>query len=401
MLHLVFNLSLLSMVFIEPAVTAPYIIRVSQACANDTYGVTTIHVVVDVVAQVMAHCKNNLTKTFTSSDDVNFYADAKYYGDSNVDCLFIRKATGEVYWLEVHVSLGDQGSGLLKVRHQYIVTCTLDNQGSRESKLLNLVDGLIPRQELQHHLGEISHSTFTLDITDANGNTLNDVSIPIGEKIRLKATISGNPSEVGLRVSSCCAMDGSAVYPIILGGCGNGVIIPTNMGFETRGNQSKSPIFEAFQLATGSDVQFACNFTSCLSNCDGDNCLSERRKRNAEHGFETYVEVQSGFIEVREQTTVRILFNKPDMTPSVLKKSKPSTTSSDLKEAESAFLRFIQNKHTLFQKILWGTIVSIIIFVVFVCTICMLFAIYVIGSTSKVISKIKEILKTRRVKLGR
>ncbi|KAK6194494.1 hypothetical protein SNE40_000119 [Patella caerulea] len=271
-------------------IPAGYVLDIKPTCSNTTGGVTTVQVLTDLELFVEAECSNNHVAQFSTINYVDWTLKARYTGDSKKECVFDKKQYSNTYLLRIAVSFAEPGNVMLT--HEVVqITCTLDTHGKSQSKVETLKEGLLGATELQSHMGGRASSSFTLQLTDIDGKKL-PKTIALGRKVQLNAKMlvsaaPGAKDEKGLRAVNCAAIAGKSTYKILRGGCGDGLIIPRNKGFNTVGRTTTSPVFSAFRLAKLSAVSFRCNFTTCKSNCDGDSCQIERRRRSALIGHDS------------------------------------------------------------------------------------------------------------------
>ncbi|XP_050413920.1 vitelline envelope sperm lysin receptor [Patella vulgata] len=280
----VIYLSLLTCCVVGLEIPKGYVLDIKPTCSNTTGGVTTIQVLTDLELFVEAECANKYVAQFSTINYVDWSLEARYTGDNTKGCIFDKKQLSNTYLLRISVSWAEPGNVMLT--HEVVqITCTLDTHGISQSKVDTLKEGLLGATELQSHMGGRASSSFTLQLTDIDGKQL-PKSIALGRKVQLHAKMlvsaaPGAKDEKGLRAVNCAATAGNHTYKILRGGCGDGLILPSNKGFNTIGTTTTSPVFSAFRLAKLSAVSFRCNFTTCKSNCDGDSCEIEKRRRRA------------------------------------------------------------------------------------------------------------------------
>lgn len=81
------------------------------------------------------------------------------------------------------------------------------------------------------------------------------------------------------RVDRCVAFNQLRSYEILKDGCGDGVILPSDIGFTSFNQWFYSPIFESFHLRGSTSIQFECTIYFCESPCRPRSCKHPTRPR--------------------------------------------------------------------------------------------------------------------------
>ncbi|XP_064605728.1 vitelline envelope sperm lysin receptor-like [Liolophura sinensis] len=245
------------------------IFLVFSKCPASDMDTPTLHLTADVPAYALARCRNG-DKPLTAVDAVNWAVDGSfsqsYVGTS---CQFYKKEGIRTYTVDVEVGWGERDAQIIQERKIHTISCAYDAHGKAVSKTETIAEWFLNPWEQQTLLGGNSTAAFTLKVMDVLGNEVTGDHISIGRKIQLVAwDITGRLNS--FRALSCAAVNSQSRYYILRAGCGDGLIFPKTIGFETRGNCVYSPWFEAFKLSGGdSTIRFECTFTACGQNCDG------------------------------------------------------------------------------------------------------------------------------------
>ncbi|ESO98787.1 hypothetical protein LOTGIDRAFT_114180, partial [Lottia gigantea] len=247
-----------------------HVISVQPSCSKTMDGITSIHVLTDLDVHVEAECNDRFLAQFSTVNYVDWFLNSTYQGNPLLSCVFMNVSNSFILFLSV--SWAEPGEIMLN-HDIYMITCVMDDHGKTASDVKTIKQGLLGPREIQSHMGGDASSGFSLELTDVRGDALGNI-VPIGRRVRLTANILGAADENGIRAVSCDAVGGDSTYKILRGGCGDGMVIPKNIGFTTTGLKSESPVFTTFRLAKSKTVSFQCNFTTCVTNCDGVSVLS-------------------------------------------------------------------------------------------------------------------------------
>ena len=173
------------------------------------------------------------------------------------------------------------------------------SRGTVESSNHWIVEPFVAPTEVQTHEGDQSTSDVAVWLSDVLGGDLPSSGVHIGRKVVLQARSSGSGNELGIRPVACelVGMTTGKTYVILKAGCGDGLVLKRDQGFQTNGLLSVSPPFRMISVSKDVSVKFRCNFTLCPHNCDGDSCRVEQ-KRSASHDDGLTTTVDSDPVDV-------------------------------------------------------------------------------------------------------
>lgn len=260
-----------------------YIINVHATCPQTIYtGPATVTISTDLPSsKPFATCQNG-DFLFTTHPMGNWSLDV--YFDKNItrECVFGQKHNAaEIFSISVYVPLSDN---VLTINvPEKIVNCIYDPIGDQFSDMQQLEDSNKPVKQITQHKATPSTSKINICIADVSGNCIQG-SVRIGKKVMIKAILLSNSAlEQGFQTLTCTAIGTGYRYPMLLGGCGDGNLIPKDLGFTTVGTVATSPLFKAFRVPGGNTLTYDCSFVICSVPCDGSSCNvtgNARKKRD-------------------------------------------------------------------------------------------------------------------------
>lgn len=285
--------------------TSDYIIEVTPECAASVGSsqTSTITVLTDIPqTEPFAICKDDYDFVFDQQPDDTYKLTVYFEGDTTLVCVWNKLQDVETYTVDVYVP-ESPGIFTFDVAPTKIV-CNYAGSGTGDTDTSSVGESLKPIQEIQNHMATVSDSSVDLCVADVLENCLTG-RIALGKTVLLKAVLIGNiPDEPSFQALSCKAIGGSSDYPVLVGGCGDGVVIPRDQGFITTGKVAKSPYFRAFRVPGSRELLFDCTFIVCTSPCDGSSCDIEtrRKKRHAIQQIEATLNQTNRVKSMKKQT---------------------------------------------------------------------------------------------------
>ncbi|XP_067662151.1 vitelline envelope sperm lysin receptor-like isoform X2 [Haliotis asinina] len=271
-------LQLLLLLNMTLAIPPGYVLEVKHTCGATLKEDSQVTILTDLNVGVSVECKGEII-AIKSSDNVNYNFKVAYEGDPKKKCVFKTRKHAGIRMVLLNIKWSEPREMVKTKQEQYLITCTLDPHAVNQTVKHETKEGLLGPTELQQQMGPPSTSTYFLKVSDIYGRPIK-THVAIGRKVQLWARMKAANKEKGVRAVSCNAVAGKMSYPILRGGCGDGIVFPRNQGFITRGVIIRSPFFGAFKLRNEPFISFTCNFTSCKNKCDGDSCKFERRRRD-------------------------------------------------------------------------------------------------------------------------
>ncbi|XP_064613308.1 vitelline envelope sperm lysin receptor-like [Liolophura sinensis] len=239
----------------------------------------------DVPAYILAKCANG-DREVPTSNGVDFALAGSF--DQNYDgpnCRFHKKDGINTFTVKVHIGWGEVDTHVMTKSQIKTLTCAYDKSGEAVAKENLIAQWFLSPGEKQTLKGEEETTIqFNLRMVDVLNRPVNEDSVSIGKKVRLLATDNLDAS-TAFRALSCVAKNNETEYSILRAGCGDGLVIPRTVGFQTTGGAVSSPYFSAFRLSAGFGVQFDCTFTICVGSCDGDSCVNQLRRKRSSFGL--------------------------------------------------------------------------------------------------------------------
>nr|UNY67744.1 VEZP17 [Haliotis tuberculata] len=282
--------ALLTLLCVSTAWAIPkgYILKAKPACGPDGISDATITVTSDLEVKAKAKCAGGLVD-FKYLDLANLQLSVSYPGQGSSKCVFKQRPGAKVYTVDVVMSYGEPNNVVHQSNEEVTFTCTFDSKGKSKNPPQKMGKSLIAPTVLQQNVGvEAKKSTFALSLTDIVGKPVPD-PVSLGRVVYLYATSSGGMNEPGFHPTSCDVLGSKpgSRYAILRGGCGDGIVLPKDRGFNTTGLEAISPFFKALSIDGSTNVKFECNFTVCTKPCDGSSCESARRRRDAQEDAAT------------------------------------------------------------------------------------------------------------------
>ncbi|XP_041378310.1 vitelline envelope sperm lysin receptor-like [Gigantopelta aegis] len=258
-----------------------YIISVDITCGQLYNDVTLLTAQTDMTdALPYAVCKGRHRFNYTALNRATYTLNVTTEGDPTKQCVFLKHDGTWTYHVVTYVPIS--GRFFVEEDAPYVTTCDYAAHGKVNSADTNYVESRRPVEELLYNMGPLSHSSVEFYLIDSMDKRIVG-DITLGQTIRIIANLISNSTlEVSLQTVSCKARGVRSTYPIILGGCGDGIIIAKDSGFTTSARQTTSPYFRSFRLPGSKSVSFECVFVVCSTDCDGSSCVhADRRKRSA------------------------------------------------------------------------------------------------------------------------
>ncbi|XP_050414479.1 vitelline envelope sperm lysin receptor [Patella vulgata] len=261
-----------------------FIIQVDLACPKTATGTARIKVLTDIPDTLpFAYCRHAF-----KAYDMNYVSTGEFgmdvsFNGKDTGCVFSKSAGVNIYSIEVYVPLS--GGVFTSEDKPHLVTCSYEDTGIQESNPTEFSDAKKPIEESLYNMGKISKSDVDLYLEDLKKSRVKS-GVHLGNTVRLIAILKGKYSdEVSFQAVSCRAIGRGNAYPILVGGCGDGIVISRSKGFLTTGRRTVSPYFRSFRLRGSRSLTFDCTFAICKKNCDGNSCSNQlyRSKRSVRY----------------------------------------------------------------------------------------------------------------------
>lgn len=164
------------------------------------------------------------------------------------------------------------------------ITCNYGIGGHAQNNETDAEEGAVDKQPVWQSAihNETTTDSVSLHVYDTSNQEI--TSAVLGNYIQLRAFLSNTTStEHSIKVFNCRAYSGSLEYYMVVGGCGEGDVMPVDRGFRTQveaidGNAdvsrvSRSSYFKSFLLPDEDYLTFECDYILCAPDqCDGYSC---------------------------------------------------------------------------------------------------------------------------------
>ncbi|ESO89843.1 hypothetical protein LOTGIDRAFT_233996 [Lottia gigantea] len=309
-----------------------YIINVDFVCPKEADGTMQITVETDIPDTLpFAYCRDPFTYYYMEINaNDNYVIDVSFSGADLDGCVFTKAESGEIYTLEVYVPLA--GGIFTSEDLPHLVMCSFEDTSQEISDSTIFSDSAQPIEESLHTMGKVGDSNVDLYLENILQERVT-AGVALGSSIRIVAELKGDiPGEESFQAISCKAVSNNDEYALLLGGCGDGIIVARNKGFKTEGKKVTSPYFRSFRIRGSKTLSFDCTFALCKSNCDGDSCpnASVRRRREVR-----YVRVlPNGKTKWLSKDDILVTDNNPEIDNDIIQ-SRSNHSSSNIQLSTS------------------------------------------------------------------
>jgi len=215
-----------------------------------------------------------------------FLIDIKDYG--NTDCPVANISTGDpdkpVRTLDVVVQSGTVRKWNDEFKQ---ITCNygLGGQTSNQDGEVDADEGAVDKQPVWQdavNMTETTTDTVHLHVFDTSNKEIDEAIL--GNYIQLRAYLANETdTENSIKIFNCRAFDDDLEYYFLIGGCGEGDVMPKNRGFRTGPEEvtaytnvsrvARSTYFKSFLLPDKHHLTFECDYILCdADRCDGFSC---------------------------------------------------------------------------------------------------------------------------------
>jgi len=217
-----------------------------------------------------------------------FLMDIKDYG--NTDCPVANISTGDpdapVRTLDVVVQSGTVRKWNDEFKQ---ITCNygLGGQTSNQDGEVDADEGAVDKQPVWQdavNMTETTTDTVHLHVFDTSNTEITEAVL--GNYIQLRAFLANDTdTENSIKIFNCRAYDEDLEYYFVIGGCGEGDVMPKNRGFRTGPENAvgytnvsrvaRSTYFKSFLLPDKHHLTFECDYILCnAADCDGFSCAN-------------------------------------------------------------------------------------------------------------------------------
>jgi len=164
------------------------------------------------------------------------------------------------------------------------ITCNYGYGGHAENSETNALEGAVDKTPVWQNAENAPNVTdiVSLHVFDTANDQI--TSVVLGNYIQLRAHLTTDSATSSIKVFNCRAYSGNMQYYMLMGGCGEGDVMPNNRGFRTReeavegtsvSRVSRSAYFKSFLLPAQDSMQFECDYIICSPDmCDGYSCAN-------------------------------------------------------------------------------------------------------------------------------
>ncbi|XP_046557515.1 vitelline envelope sperm lysin receptor-like [Haliotis rubra] len=267
------------MVLVRAPAPPGYVFDISPECGTDGVSDGFVTIMTDTGMEAKAICAGGKEVIFSTEDFVFFGLPISYPGKGSSPCVFAKKPKAKVFTVEIHVSFGEAGQRLHSPEDEFKLSCSFQPEGEKGSEPLQIAPPVSAPVVLQGNKPPKSKSHIKVVMVDVLGRSLSGVPIAAGKTVRLKA-MSLTAGDKGIQPVSCNAVDSKGnKLSMLRDGCGDGMVIPKNKGFKTKGTASLSHFFRLFTINGDPGLRFECKVLVCSTECDGFTCAKESSGR--------------------------------------------------------------------------------------------------------------------------
>jgi len=164
------------------------------------------------------------------------------------------------------------------------ITCNYGYGGHAENSETSALEGAVDKTPVWQNADNAPNVTdiVSLHVFDTANDEVS--SVVLGNYIQLRAHLTTDSAASSIKVFNCRAYSGNMQYYMLMGGCGEGDVMPNNRGFRTReeavegttvSRVSRSAYFKSFLLPAQDSMQFECDYIICSPEmCDGYSCAN-------------------------------------------------------------------------------------------------------------------------------